>query len=393
MIMKRIIVILFLVGSNSIIAQNSVDRALNSIAENNKTIIAAKQYVSAKKLENHTGMTPENPYVSADYLIGNNTSVGNQFDFALVQNMNFPSVYFKKGNLADEQNKFLDIGLDELRQTILLESKMKIIEVIHLNAQKLTIEQRQENAQLLVDSYQKKFDLEQINALELNKAKIELLNTKANLRSINSRIRMASDHLEELNGGNAIKIVETTYFLEEGVPEFEALEDTIEFYDPSLKLLNQQSKISQSQLELKRAMTMPNLEAGYRYQSVLGATFNGVHLGFTIPLWEHKNTIKAEKAKAEFTKIEIDEHETEHYYEIKELYENYKNLKLEFKEYESVLNELNSFEILKTLLDSGDMDFITYSMELNYYYEALDQLKHIERDYHIAIAKLYKYKL
>lgn len=390
---KRILVLLFLVGSRSIIAQNSIDLALNSITENNKTLIAAKQYVTAKKLENHTGLTPSNPYVSADYLIGNTALAGNQFDFALVQGLDFPSVYFKKGNLADEQNKFLDISIDELRQSILLEAKLIIIEIIHLNDQRKTLEKRQKSAQQLVESYQKKFDLEQINGLELNKAKIQLLNTKSGLRSIESRIKMKSDHLEELNGGNSISISQTTYIIEEEIPDFESLEDTIEYYDPSLKLLNQQAEISQSQLELTRAMTMPTLEAGYRYQSVLGATFNGVHIGFTIPLWEHKNAIKTEKARAEFTEIEINEHETEHYYEIKELYENYKNLKIELEEYESVLNELNSFEILKALLDSGDMDFITYSMELNYYYDAYDQLKHIERDYHLAIAKLYKYQL
>lgn len=390
---KHIVVVLFLMASSSIIAQNSIDKAMISITENNKTINAARQYVTAKKLEYHTGLTPQNPYMSADYLIGTTELAGNQFDFSLIQNLDFPSVYFKKGNLVDEQNKLLDISIDELRQNILLEAKTTIIEIIHLNGQKETLQDRLEKAQKLVDTYQLKFDADQINGLELNKAKIQLLNTKADLRSIDSQIKMKTDHLAELNGGNSITITETNYFLEEEVPEFEALEDTIEYYDPSLKLLYQQNQISQSQLELTRAMTLPNFEVGYRYQSVLGATFNGAHFGLNIPLWEHRNEIKTERARAELSKIEVDEHENEHYYEIKEMYEDYKNLKVELKDYQEVLDELNSFEILNKLLEFGDIDFITYSMEINYYYDAYDQLKHVERDYHLAVAKLYKYQL
>ena len=110
-------------------------------------------------------------------------------------------------------------------------------------------------------------------------------------------------------------------------------------------------------------------------------------------MWEHKNEIKTAKAKADLTRIEVDEHETQHYYEIKELYENYKSLKIELTEYESVLNELNSHKILKKSLEMGELDFITYTLELNYFYDAQDQLKHIEKEYHLAVAKLYKYKL
>jgi hypothetical protein len=63
------------------------------------------------------------------------------------------------------------------------------------------------------------------------------------------------------------------------------------------------------------------------------------------------------------------------------------------EEYQAVLNGLNSFQILKVALDLGQIDFISYSMELNFFYEAEDQLNHIEKEYQLAIAKLHKYQL
>ena len=91
--------------------------------------------------------------------------------------------------------------------------------------------------------------------------------------------------------------------------------------------------------------------------------------------------------------MKIEEHEIGHSYEIKELYENYKNLKIELKEYQAVLNGLNSFQILKIALDLGQIDFISYSIELNFFYKAEDQLNNIEKEYQLAIAKLHKYQL
>jgi cobalt-zinc-cadmium efflux system outer membrane protein len=390
---KYIIFLLCALLNETCSAQSSMDQALESVSRNNKTIQAAQQFVTAQKLEHRTGITPENPYLSADYLIGKNASFGNQFDFALIQSLDFPSVYFKKGNLADEQDKLLDISMDELRQKVLLETKETVLEIIYLNGQKELFEERKANAQLILEAYQKKFDLEEINALELNKAKIQMLNIKSALRNINSGIKMKGDHLSEMNGGSSIQISDSKYALVPDLPSFEVLEDTIEQNDPSLKSLNQQAQVSQSSLALKKAMTLPNFETGYRYQSVLGQTFNGVHIGLNIPLWQHKNELKTERAKAEFVKLEIEEHEIGHSYEIKELYENYKNLKIEWEEYQAVLSGLNSFQILKVALDLGQIDFITYSMELNFFYEAEDQLNHIKKEYQLAIAKLYKYQL
>ena len=117
---KHIIVLLFLGVISSVSAQSNIERALSAIAKNNKTINAARQYVVAQKLDHRTGITPDNPVVSADYLIGKKAAMGNQFDFSFSQSFDFPSVYIKKGRFADEQGRLLDIGIDELRQNVLL---------------------------------------------------------------------------------------------------------------------------------------------------------------------------------------------------------------------------------------------------------------------------------
>ncbi len=390
---KRLGAILFIITSTSVLAQNSIDQAIDSVRQNNKTIISAKQYVVARGLEYHSGITLENPSLSADYMIGRPVAGGNQVDFLAVQGFDFPTTYFKKGELADQRSELLNIGLRELEQNLFLDVKLLGLQMISLNRQKLVLEKRKVNSELIVADYQKKFDLEEINALDLNKAKIQLLRIKSGLRLIESQILIKTQHLTELNGGSPLTIVDTLYPISPLVPLFETLEVSIEAVDPRLKWLDQQKIIYQSQVDVSKAMALPKFEAGYHYQSVLGQTFNGVHVGMTIPLWQSKNTVKASKANVQYGSLQLDEHRVDHYFEIKELYEQYENLKRTLEEYRVALEGLNSEELLSISLELEEINFITYSMELQYYYATYDRYAQMELEYHLILAELFKYQL
>ena len=44
-------------------------------------------------------------------------------------------------------------------------------------------------------------------------------------------------------------------------------------------------------------------------------------------------------------------------------------------------------------LELGEIDYITYSLDIQYYYAAYDQFLEIENNYHLAVAELFKYQL
>lgn len=390
---KHVLACVVLFASQWMFAQNSIDQALNSIAENNKTLLAAKQYVAAKSLTLRTGITPENPFVTADYMIGRPVSGGNQLDFLAVQAFDFPSAYSKKSNLADENEALLTIQLKALTQDILLEAKSTLLELIYLNKQAIVLQGRAEESAKILANYQLKFDAEAISALELNKAKIQLLNFQSELRKIENDVLLKTEHLTELNGGKELKVSATEYPIQASVPAFETLEDSIEVNDPTLKQLNQQVEVYEATLLLNKAMALPKLEIGYHYQSVLGQTFNGAHVGVSIPLWENKNKVKAANANIQLGSLEVEEHKVKHYYEIKEWYQHYENLKQTVAEYKSALDELNSEKILLQSLELGEINFITYATEIQYYYTAKDTLSALEKECQLVLAQLFKYQL
>jgi len=114
-------------------AQSSMDQVLVQIGMNNKTIQATAQYYEAAKIQFKTGHTPSDPFVEYDYLSGSPANAGNQHDFLIKQQVDFPTSYIKKNQLAKEQIAQTKFKRDALRQDVLLEAKKYCIQLVYPN--------------------------------------------------------------------------------------------------------------------------------------------------------------------------------------------------------------------------------------------------------------------
>jgi len=394
MIYKTIYTVcLLMFVSSSIKAQNSIDNVLIEIAKNNKSIQANERYIEAKKLQYKTGLTLKNPSIEYEYLNGSPVGAGNQTDFLAVQSFDFPTAYSKKKQVADLQIEQTDFQLTALKRDVLLNTKQTCIEMIYYNKKQVELEKRIQNAEKLNSDYQKKLNNGEANILDANKAKLQLINLQNDIRFNSSQITQLNQKLTELNGGLSIAFEDTFYSAPPIIPEFNSLMDSIESNSPTLNALQQEEEINQKKVELTKAMTLPKMEAGYRYQSILGQQYQGIHLGLTIPLWENKNTVKFQKAQTLFSEVKIEEHKNQHHSEIQQLYYNYQNLNITLTEYKQILTTINNTELLEKALKLGEISSIQYFMEVNYFYNSFDKYLQLEKEYYLVIAELHKYQL
>ncbi len=394
MINKIINTVCFLmIIATSIKAQENIDDVLSEIAKNNKSIIANRQYWEAKKLQYKTGLTPYNPSVEYEYLVGSPVGAGNQTDFFVLQSFNFPTAYTKKKQVANQQIAKANFQLTAYRQDILLKSKQYSIELIYLNKNQAELTKRLQNAERLYSDYQEKLDKGDASSLEVNKAKLQLLNLQNDFRLNTSQINQFNQKLTELNGGSSITISDTIYPIPPTVPKFDSLINIIESNSPTLKSLQQQQEINLKKVELSKALTLPKMETGYRSQAILGQKYQGAHFGITIPLWENKNIVKFQKAQVIFSELQVEQHKNQHHSEIQQLYEKYQNLKTILEEYQQLLITENNTELLDKALKLGEISSIQYFMEIIYFYNSYDKYLQLEKEYHQVIAELYKYQL
>jgi len=387
------IILPLLVLSINIKAQTTIDSVLSTIEKNNKTILTNVQYWEAKKLEYQTGLTPYNPKVDYDYLNGSPVGAGNQTDFAVAQSFDFPTAYSKKKQLSNEQIEQADFQIIATRQNVLLEAKLICIELVYRNKFQAEITKRKQSTEKWLNAFKIKLDKGEGNVLDVNKAKLQLIEINATFQENLSTIHQLNQKLTELNGGIVLGFTDTIYSPLPSIPTFDSLEAEIEANDPVRKYLEQEKVIGQKELALSKAMSLPKFETGYHYQAILGQRFNGIHFGLTIPLWENKNKVKAQQANLAFNDFNLQDHLNEHYYDIKQKYEKQSNLKITLTEYKTLFASINNVELLGKSLSLGQISTIEYFMEMTYYYDALNNYLKTEKEYNKIVAELYKYQL
>ena len=374
-------------------SQSNMDPVLAEIAKNNKTIQANTQYWSAQKVQYQTGNSLYNPTVEYDYLKGSPANAGNQTDFTITQSFDFPTVYGKKNTLANQLGIQADLQLKAANQELLLEAKKICIELVYRNKLQIPLTQRKEATEKWLAHFNKKLASGDGTILDVNKAKIQLLEIKKQFFENASFIAKLNKQLTSLNGGTAITFNDVAYFTVPVIADFETLEKEIEVQDYIRKTLEQDKVIAQKQIAVSKALALPKMEVGYHYQGILGQTYNGIHTGISLPLWESKNRVKLEKAKMTFAETALTEHTNEHYYEIKQLYGRYESLKSILGDYEKLNKSVEPIKLLDKALSAGQISVLEYFVELNYYNATFNSYLEIEKEYFEVVATLLKYQL
>jgi len=374
-------------------AQSNLDKVLADITANNKTLQAEKQYWEAQKLQYRTGLSLPDPTIEFDYLFDTPADAGNQTDVTVSQSFDFPSVYGKKKSVSREQMARADIQLTAKRQELLLEAKKICIEIVYLQKRQSQIAQRKQQVEKLVSDYLVRLDKGNGNVMDVNKARLQLIEMNRTLQENVSDMALLQEKLTELNGSVPIAFTDSTYDLLPELLPFEQLEEEYEKNDPLRLILEQEMSIIDKQVELAKARWLPKMELGYHYQGLSGQNFHGLHSGISIPVWENKNTVKQKESERLYAELAAVEHQNEHYYEIKQWYGKYLSLKVALAQYEAAFSTLTNTALLNKALALGHITTIEYFMEMSYYNQAYDNYLETEKELYLVVADLYKYQL
>lgn len=389
--MKPIIYILLSVLALSAHAQSSFDNVLKEIEMNNTTLKAYREKANADKIGNKTGINMANPEVEFGYLWGSPSGEGNRVDLNVTQSFDFPTAYRYKTQLSDGKNQQVDMIYDQQKVEILQQARLICVELVYQTKMNKILSNRLKQARELSDAYQKSFDQGNIDVLERNKTKLNLLNAEKALQINEVDLNLSKSELQRLNGG--LDITEFSRYSDFTFPlNFIEWFAIVKANNPSLRVAQQEVALSRKQEQLTRALNLPKITAGYASERVSGTTFQGVSVGVSIPLWEGKNTVKHQKAQTVALQMQHEDSELQFRNTLKNQYDKAKKLSLLLKEYEDALSVTSSQDLLKMALDKGQLSLINYLLELSVYYETVDKYLETERDYQLAVAELQQWE-
>jgi cobalt-zinc-cadmium efflux system outer membrane protein len=371
-------------------AQTLFETILTDITANNPDLQVRRQGQEARQAAYNVGLTPYDPTVSFDYLAGFPRAGGDQTELTAVQAFDLPRVYRERRRLAELAGGESGYAVASYRQEILIDARRTMVELTYSNNMAVEFARRISQAEQVYRMLERKLDQGEGNILDANKARLQWLNLQNERQLLENRRRQLLTHLAMLNGGKAVAYPDTLYPPLPPLPAFDSLETYLESADPTLQHLQQQALVAEQQVAVARALLGPRLEAGYRYQGILGQRFHGLHVGFSIPLWEKRNTVRQRQLESVYVQGQIAAHRNEHFYEIRQAYERFTGLQQALAEYRELLTSTNNLPLLEKALRAGQITATEYYLDALQFYALSDKAFLLEKEVHLAAAELWR---
>jgi outer membrane protein TolC len=387
--MKKLInSIIFLFVTLGATAQNEYNAVLQQIETNSTTLSALRKQTEAQQLGNRTGIYPANPEVEFNYLWGNPAIIGNRTDISVKQTFDFPTAYAHRGKIAGLQNENAELSYKVERLNLLLSAKRICIELIYNNALAKEYAARLQNATRIAEAYQSKLNAGETNALENNKAQLNLATVKNEVAQIETERAALLAELKTLNGGKEIDFPNDVYSTHILPANFEEWYAQAETKSPVLQYVSGQIEIERQQVKLNRAMWLPKFSAGYMSEKVVGQHFQGITAGISIPLWENINSVKQAKAQTQAAEYVLEDTKTQFFNRLQIFHNKAAALQQNAQTARQSLSTYGNEPLLKKALDAGEISLLNYLLEIEFYYNMINKVLEAERDFELTVAEL-----
>lgn len=371
----------------------SADGLLAQIGRNNQQLKAYRSFISSRNLGNKAENNLPDPHASAYYLPFGEHETDDYYEYQISQRFEFPTVYGARNKRIEKQEQLLELEYEGLRQDILLDAKKQLLELQALQKRKELEQQRVEQAKQVYNQIRRLFDTEQIGILELNKAKVAWMQQKFAVDQVQIDIRNTLLELQKLNGGEPVEIGKVQILDAPELKNVDSLWQEKLNADAQIKILKAQEALAEQQVKLEKNKILPDLTVGYNYQGVNSSNYSGILGGISIPLWNSRNKVKSARANYEYEQASNLAMTAELYSSFQERFNQYQLLKEKYGVYQDTFKDLNSEELLFKAYDLGELSFLDYYRELEFYRQAYNKLLEMQKELFQLKAELLKHQL
>lgn len=370
----------------------SIERVLKSIEQNNRELQAGEQNTRAEKLDVRNENNLEDPSVSYSRKFGEQDGVSPEIEFEVTQGIDFPTLYAQRRQYGKLQGRALDLQQAVLRRDILLRAKELCLDLIRLNQLKALYGQRLKNAEELNALFDERFEKGDVNILEVNKVKMELMNLRATVAENDAAYRTALQNLLAMNGNMPLEFDETVYPL---VPELRSLEqvrDEVMGADYALKQARAGSEAARKLVKVNRHGWLPKLEVGYGREGGSDAMLNGFVVGVSVPIFSNRGKVKAARARQAGAELAQEQVAQQVEADIQSLFNEATRLRASMQAYDTGLMD-KTLSTLKQAVEAGQLSVLDYYSEAETVYVSQEKLVDLENRYQKVVAQLYKNSL
>lgn len=362
--MKSLIyTILFLAVTFSGFTQ-SFEGFMQSVEQNNPRLMALDKWLEAEATLAKTGIYPDNPEVSYNYLFGSPEAIGDQKELEITQSFRLPGYYTSKSALQKLDYQQKQALAEKEKQEVLHAARRTYFSLVWLQKKEALLENRKENADKLLKLMKAGFDRGEISKPVYDKARIYAIGVQTDYQRLQSEMKVQHQYLQQLNGGKPIEGLSFSYPLDWELPELDTLLTNLSAKNPNLIRAGLNIQQAEKEIEHQRIKSLPSFEAGYVSETILNQKLRGIHAGVSIPLWQNKNTVKYARLQIEASKADFSQKENELKAEVSALFFEAKSLKDSYEQMKLIMEEEAISDSSLELLQAGQISFTEYLVEI-----------------------------
>jgi len=220
------------------------------------------------------------PRTELGVVYGQSNSVNNDDEFAVVQSIEFPTVYIHQKEIAKGQSQASGFRLAQARNELVFRIRNLYFELLCLDQERKLLKTRDSLYALLEEAGEKRFKTGETGSLEKMAAQAARMQVRYQLRQNEARWQGGIQNLSSLMNYKGSVLPDASVPMQN---LYSLNPDTSLFSgNPSLGYFRQQSVVAERQLSLEKAKLLPGLYVGYFNKSLIGTQIvDGVEQSFT----------------------------------------------------------------------------------------------------------------
>jgi len=389
--MKKFIKLILFLSVSIVGFGQSFDSFMQNVEQNNPALIALHKWLEAEETKVKTGIYPDNPAISYNYLWGNPVAIGNQQELEVSQSFKLPGYYTSKADVQKLNFRQMQALAEKEKREIMHSARVAWLSLARLKRQEDLSNSRSKDAEKLVAIMREGFEAGEITKPAFDKAIIYSLGNQTEGQKIRSEIEVQTLYLLQLNGNILLEGLTFDYPSGWEVPALDELLGNLAENSPELLMVQIGAQNAENEVKHQFMSGLPSFEAGYKSETILDQKLQGFHAGISIPLWQNRNNLTHAKLHAEWSKASQLQHESELRVQVSALYHELMSFKTSYEQMKLILGEPGILKNNLELLRTGHITFIEYLLETNLIREAENQFLQTEFAYYELLSKLKTY--
>lgn len=369
------------------------DRVLETVVSNNLSLKYAesenKAAIAAMKAEN----TLEAPEIGFESLWGAK-GIGDKRNFSISQGFDWPGVYAARRDAIRKSQSAMQFLRESSQLETRQEVRLLLIDIIYIKQRIASTEKICEGLVSMMTAFKKAMEEGNETRLDYNKAVIEKIAAERELKTLKGEYASLLASLQVLNGGH--DVADLVMALGETYPEADLASlrpdlENLRTKDPAIAAVKAQAEAEKSLVRMEKRSLLPGFSLSYNHEWEMGDRFNGFSISMSLPFLTGKKNVKAALLRSQTAEMQQEMELIRLSAAMSGDYDKALQLRELLDQYEGVMNDDSDFVLLKKAFDGGQINFLTYMQELNFFLGARRDFLETLYNYHQTVARLQRY--